>query len=368
MTAEERRQVAIFEERPGANIHALWIRLRSGSYHPPAETKTLKTNKGRQTCQITDLVAQKVMATALAGQIAFSTTHPSANPAENIALAKLHSATWPWAVTIKSFAQALDIEVGNLLSLLSKGPAAPWVLLYLRRWLSIEGVQCYPMLATPITSVIIYHAFDRWIDENHPSVKFEKSQQAIICHLASYSMAAALKTQVDDRLIRLGVKGGIQVKIVHCKKGIWQDGKIATRFEFLGYTFRPRQIAAGDATNTIFSPAISAGAKIAIWRQVRKWNHHYWVQLEIEQIAASINPQINQWIYAYGLYGARELKRTLDAINRKLVAWIRCKHKDMRRGKRKAAIYLESIATRLPQLFAHWKYGALPRKASKMKS
>ena len=76
-------------------------------------------------------------------------------------------------------------------------------------------------------------------------------------------------------------------------------------------------------------------------------------------IAKPLNAKLRGWIAYYGKYSIRSLRNTLMMIDRKLIKWLRRKHKI---GYRKSVAKLNMIKQANPALFYHWKNGILLKR------
>lgn len=134
-----------------------------------------------------------------------------------------------------------------------------------------------------------------------------------------------------------------------------------TRFDFLGYTFRPRRSKNRWGKYFInFSPGISAQSGKAIRQEVRSWKLHLRSDKSLLDLARMFRAQIQGWINYYGRFYKSALYPTLRHINRKLSLWAMRKYKKLKRHRRRAEHWLGKIAKSNPGLFAHWKLGVRP--------
>ena len=86
-------------------------------------------------------------------------------------------------------------------------------------------------------------------------------------------------------------------------------------------------------------------------REVKLWRN---TEVEMPSIAKLLNAKLRGWIASYGKYSIRSLRNTLMMMDRKLIKWLRKKHKI---GYRKSVAKLNSIRQANPELFYHWKMG-----------
>jgi len=152
--------------------------------------------------------------------------------------------------------------------------------------------------------------------------------------------------------------------------GLLQDrGKDSTRrgsyeherFDFLGYTFRPRlsrSKTGGQFVN--FLPAVSDDARKRLRREVRRWRLHLRPDKTLTDLARIFNPIIQGWISYYGRFYRSVLVKVLRRINAHLVRWAMTKYKRLRRHPAKARRFLVDVFRRQPGLFAHWRFGVRP--------
>ena len=127
------------------------------------------------------------------------------------------------------------------------------------------------------------------------------------------------------------------------------------KFDFLGYTFRPRLSRRRPGTFGVsFSPAASDKALKAIRQTVRSWTLHERSDKTLDDLARMFNASIRGWINYYGCYYKSALYPTLRHIDGILARWAPRKFKSLRRHQRRTQQWLARIARRQPTLFAHW--------------
>ena len=154
--------------------------------------------------------------------------------------------------------------------------------------------------------------------------------------------------------------GGIPVAHLsptsHCKDSNRKGSHEHERFDFLGYTFRPRCVRNGQGELfTSFTPAVSDEAAKAIRRTIRRWRLHLWTGSNLSEIARTCNMIVRGWINYYGHFYPTALNASLRSIDRYLVRWARRKYKRLKRSPRRTWQLLINVATREPELFAHWQ-------------
>jgi RNA-directed DNA polymerase len=378
--------IADFEKNLKSNLYKIWNRMSSGCYLP-SHVKLVeipKSNGGKRPLGIPtveDRVAQMVVVMTIepfiephfhADSYAYRKNKSAHDALET---AKKRSYTFHWVVDldIKGFFNNIDHDL--LIKALARHVTSKWAMMYIKRWLTVpyqlkDGSQVQRNKGVPQGSVVgpilanlfLHYVFDDWMNRNHSNLSFERYADDTIVHCVSLKQAQFIKKAIQKRLADCKLElNETKTKIVYCRKNHREIEHECIQFDFLGYTFRPRR--AIDVHGEVFlnfSPAISKSARTKIWKTIREWNHHYWVQLTLEEIAKQINPVIQGWINYYGKYNIKVLKNILQRINLKLSRWVRNKFKGFRKFKTKAIYRLGDIALAKPNLFAHWTWGAKP--------
>ena len=195
-----------------------------------------------------------------------------------------------------------------------------------------------------------------WMHRNHPDISFERYADDAICHCNSEEQATALRQALESRFCECGLTlHPEKTKIVYCRDDDRRQAYPSHRFDFLGYTFRPRlSRRCGDRIGVTFSPAVADKALKAIRQTVRRWVLHERSDKSLEDLARMFNPHIRGWINYYGRYYNSALYPTLRHIDSILARWAHRKFKFLRRHRRRTRQWLERIARRQPSLFAHW--------------
>jgi group II intron reverse transcriptase/maturase len=381
--------IAAFEERLQDNLYKLWNRMSSGSYFPPP-VRTVAIPKGDGGVRVlgvptvADRVAQTVVRQRLEPLVE-PHFHPdsygyrprrSALQAVGVCQRRSWQQDWVIDLDIAAFFDTLDHEL--LLKAVRKHTEERWVLLYIERWLvapvqaedgtqeerrqgSPQGSAISPLLA----NIYLHYAFDAWMHQRYPSVRFERYCDDIVVHATDRQQAELILAAIAERLAacKLAVNRE-KTRIVHCQDDRRRGGggDSPTRFDFLGYTFRARSCKDRRTGKSFlgFNPAMSEAAKKRIGQVIRRWRLHCRSDLNLTDLAQRINPVVRGWIAYYGRYFPSVVTPILKRINAYLMRWAQRTYKRLHRHPRRAWRFLATVATREPELFAHWAYGVRP--------
>jgi RNA-directed DNA polymerase len=268
----------------------------------------------------------------------------------------------------QSFFDSLDHEL--VLKAVSAHTDQRWVLLYVDRWLKApvqqedgtlvardrgtpQGSAISPVLA----NLFLHYAFDAWMAREFPAVPFERYADDIVVHCISERQARSVLDAITTRMESLGLAlNPDKTRIVYCKRSQRKGSHEHERFDFLGFTFRPR--AAHNGRGELFTgflPAISDDAAKKIRRTIKRWRLHMWSGTPLTEIAREINTIVHGWINYYGRFYPSMLAKSLGNIDIYLVRWAMRKYKRLRPRRMRAWEFLRHVATREPELFAHWK-------------
>jgi RNA-directed DNA polymerase len=152
-----------------------------------------------------------------------------------------------------------------------------------------------------------------------------------------------------------------KTRIVYCKDASRKGSSEHERFDFLGFTFRPRMSRNKSGQCFVsFSPATSDNAAKKIRETIRKWRLHLRSDKSLNDLAHGSNDVVRGWINYYGYFYKSALYPSLKQLNEYLVRWAMRKYKKLKQHPTRARSWLAQIAQREPNLFAHWKFGLLP--------
>jgi len=177
-----------------------------------------------------------------------------------------------------------------------------------------------------------------------------------VCHCRTEAQAQRVRQELEQRFAACRLELHPQkTKVVYWKDDDRRGHYPQERFDFLGYTCRPRRSKHRWGKSFVnFSPAASAEAMRDVRRELRHWHLHTRSDKSLEDLSRMFHPVLRGWInYSSRLYKAA-LYPTFQHLDRLLVRWAMRKYKRLRGHQRRAAHWLRRIARGQPDLFAHW--------------
>jgi len=380
------QSIAEFEGALKSNLYKLWNRMSSGSYFPPP-VRTVEIPKDDGGIRplgiptVADRVAQMVVKLYLEPEVEpyfHSDSYgyrPGKSAVEAVGVARQRCFNYDWVVDldIKGFFDNLNHEL--VMRAVRKHTDCKWILLYIERWLKApaqlqDGTLASRDKGTPqggvisplLANLFLHYAFDEWMKRICPRIPFERYADDIIVHCVSEQQAKWLKVKIEERLSQCGLELHPQkTKIVYCKDDRRKGEHQNERFDFLGYTFRPRGAKRRMGGYFIcFCPAVSDKASKEICRVMRSWHIHRCNGMSLEEISRYCNPILRGWINYYGQYYRSALHRVFRIFNNILVRWAMRKYRRFKFHKTRAAHWLNKISLQQPSQFAHWQMGSRP--------
>ena len=377
----DEESIADFEKDLKNNLYKIWNRMSSGSYFPPAVRLVEIAKKGGGLRElgvptVSDRIAQMVAKMYFEPEVdhyfhADSYGYrPGKSAIEAVGVARKRCWRYNWVVDldIKGFFDNIDHEL--LMRAVRKHTDNKWLLLYIERWLkapvqvadgtlvsrekgSPQGSVISPLLA----NLFLHYAFDEWMRRNYDNIPFERYADDILAHCKSEKQARGIKTVIEKRLNQCGLElHPEKTKIVYCKDSFRKGNYPNKKFDFLGYTFRPR--LSKDRYGKFFVgflPAVSTEAAKSMRRTIRSWRIHRMTEKSIKDLACMFNPVIRGWINYYGQFYKSALYPIFNQLNGALQRWAMRKYKKLRRRRRRAFHWLGRIAKQMSYLFAHWR-------------
>lgn len=371
-----------FERNLKRNLYRIWNRMSSGTYFPPPvlQVSIPKRDGGERNLgipTISDRIAQTVVKLSLEPLVE-PCFHPdsygyrprrSALDAVGRARERCWKFNWVLDLDIRSFFDSLAHDL--VMRAVKRFTDCRWVLLYVERWLVAplqheDGTLVARAMGTPqggvisplLANIFLHLAFDTWMQEEHPGVLFERYADDVLVHCTTAEHAARMRVAIEARLARckLALHEG-KTKVVYCKDANRPDRWEHEKFDFLGFTFRPRRARNRHGKYFVsFSPAVSARAAKQMRQTIRRdWRLTHRTDKELSDLAHMFNPILRGWINYYGRFYRSAMVQALWTLNPTLTMWAQRKYKTLKGHRTRATRWLGGVARRDPTLFAHWQ-------------
>jgi RNA-directed DNA polymerase len=366
------------------NLYKLWNRMSSGSYFPPpVRAVPIPKKSGGQRIlgvpTVTDRVAQMVVKQLIEADLepVFLTDSygyrpgKSALDAVGVTRERCWKYNWILEFDIKGLFDNIDHEL--LLRAVRKHVACKWALLYIERWLTApmrreDGTLVERKCGTPqggvvspiLSNLFMHYAFDLWMARTHPDLPWCRYADDGLVHCRTEQEAQAVKDELQARLAECHLEmHPTKTKIVYCRDRNRKDKYPNTKFDFLGYCFRPRLVRNSRNGRLFwgFNPAVSPSALKEMRAAIRDLDLLRQTQASVEEIGRQINPLLRGWIEYYGRYSPSALAPLLRYVNQRLLAWAMRKFKNFRFHRVRASHFMQRLARESASLFVHWQIG-----------
>jgi RNA-directed DNA polymerase len=318
-----------FEQDLEGNLYKLWNRLSSGSYMPPpVRAVEIPKADGRSVSvlgvpTVADRVAQTVVKLYLEPSVE-PVFHPdsygyrpgrSAHDALGVCRERCWKFDWAIDLDVRAFFDSLDHRLA--LRAVAHHTSERWILLYVERWLKAplqrrggalvardRGTPQGSAISPLIANIFLHYALDAWMSREFPAVPFERYADDVIVHCTTQRQAQHVLGAITQRMAQLGLEiHPAKTRIVYCRDANRRGSHEHERFDFLGYTFRPRiAVGRGGVIFTSFCPAVSDDAAKAIRRQIKRWRLHLHSTHTLSDLARAINPIVRGWLGYYGRF------------------------------------------------------------------
>ena len=378
----DKQSIKEFEKNKSDNLYKIWNRMSSGTYFPPpVKAVAIPKSDGKQRIlgipTVSDRVAQTVVKRHLEPEIdpRFHNDSygyrpgKSAQDALKVCRERCWKYDWVIDLDIKGFFDNIDHEL--MLMALEFHTREKWIHLYIKRWLQVptqtedgqlikrgKGTPQGGVISPLLANIYLHHAFDDWMRRHYSKAEFERYADDVIIHCRTLEEAVQILKSVENQLKEWSLElNPDKTKIVYCKKDGRNEEYDETKFDFLGFTFRPRQAKTRKGELFLnFLPAIANKSCTKINRAIRNWKIHRQTSRTISEIAEEYNAIIRGWINYYGRFYKSAMYNSLRNIDRYLIRWLVKKYKRLKGSFRKASNLLIRIKKGKPDLFVHWKY------------
>jgi group II intron reverse transcriptase/maturase len=366
------------------NLYKIWNRMSSGSYFPPAVRAVAipKKNGGQRILGIptvADRVAQMVVKKIVERELEpiflpdsyGYRTNKSALDAIGVTRTRCWQYDWVLEFDIRGLFDNIDHSL--LLKAVRKHVTCEWALLYIERWLTApmlleDGTWVERTRGTPqggvvspvLANLFMHYVFDTWMARGYRDLPWCRYADDGLVHCRTEAEAVAMKAALAARLAECQLEmHPDKTKIIYCKDGKRRNKYPNTKFDFLGYGFRPRVVVnrRDKSVFTSFGPQVGASSLKAMRQKVRDLNLRKQTHVTLAEIALKINPILQGWLNYYGRYCPSALDPVWRYVNATLVAWVKRKYKRYKGRKTQASLMISSIAIKRRNLFVHWRLG-----------
>ena len=373
-----------FDENLKDNLYKLWNRMASGSYFPPAvrAVEIPKKQGGKRTLGIptvADRIAQavvKLIFEPLVEPYFHQDSYgyrPNKSALEAVGITRERCWKYDWVLEydIKGLFDNINHEL--LMRAVRKHTTNKWVILYIERWLKapmqdikrnlIERTCGTPqggVISPVLSNVFLHYVFDAWMTRYYLDVPWCRYSDDGLMHCRTeqeaQQMMEAIKQRFEECKLELHPE---KTKIIYCKDRKRKGDQKNTKFDFLGYTFRPRAVK-DTRKNEVFlgyGPGVSNKALTSMRERIKKSGFGRRTEISLNEIAEQYNPIIQGWINYYGKFTKSAMNKIFRYFNQTLVKWAMHKYRKFKRHKTRASNFIENIKKRERNLFVHWKYG-----------
>lgn len=363
-------------------LYVIWNRMASGSYFPSAVREVEIPKKDGKTRKlgiptVRDRIAQQVVKTYMEERIDrhFHENSYGYRPMKSSrqALTAVREnclkEDWVLDMDISKFFDEIDHEL--MLKAVEAMLPEKWVRMYVERWLKMKVVKTDGSVVdkgnkgTPqggvispiLANLFLHYGLDKWLQKNHPETKFVRYADDAIIHCKDKETAEQMKEAITARMQEIGLRlNAEKTKIVYCKDYRRQEKQEKVEFGFLGFSYRPRMAKSrqNGKSYTTFTPEISKDNQKKIRDGIKESVQWRNTSQTIEQIAWRLNSRLRGWLNYFGLFGKRELRKTMLYLEWRLVKWIGRKHKV---GMKASLDLLQNAKLHNRKLFYHWEAG-----------
>jgi len=371
-------------------LYPLWNRMASGSYFPKAVRQTLiPKGEGKMRAlgipTVVDRVAQQVVATELERIVdkTFSDNsfgyRPNKSAHEAVEQCRISCMKYSWVIDIdiKGFFDNIDHEL--LMQAVQWHTDRKHILLYCKRWLEApiqlpdgtvrqtqgKGTPQGGVISPVLANIFLDVVFDKWMEKQNPEFVFERYADDIVVHCHHLKEALRLLEAIKERFkaCKLEVNRS-KTKVVYCRRNQKKQPPFNVRyqkFDFLGFTFKPRISQERGKLKVGFSPAISQKSTARINDELRKLKIHRWTHFNLSRVGELLKSKIRGWLNYYSKFRKSEMRHLFRNLNKRLAKWVSNKYRRFRRRHWYYAYkHLQGIAKLYPYMFEHCKVCFLP--------
>ena len=287
--------------------------MSSGSYHPTSVLEVeIPKDDGRKRKlgipTVRDRICQQVIKDYLEGRFEaeFSEHSYGYRPLKNT-----HQALTAVRKNVREYAWVIDMDISGffdnmshelLMKAIEQHVEEKWVKMYITRWLESpiedreknkrfregKGTPQGGVISPLLANLFLHYAFDKWLGNQYPQLKFVRYADDIVVHCKSQEEAEKVLESIRERLTECRLELNEQkTKIVYCKMPTERRRFETVKFDFLGFSFQPRPTAESKTGKLFlgYDCAISQKSEKKIAETSRRSNFHEWTRSDINRIA-----------------------------------------------------------------------------------
>lgn len=374
-----------FDADRSQHLYKLWNRMASGSYFPPPVKEVEVPKKDGKVRKlgiptIGDRVAQMAVKDYLESRFEqiFSPHSYGYRPKRNAHQAlesvreNCRKTDWVIDLDIKGFFD--NIDHNKLMLAVEKHVPEKWCIMYILRWLQMpvltksgelilkqgKGTPQGGVISPLLANLFLHYAMDMWLEQTHPTVSYVRYADDAILHCRNKAQAEDVLKTLKERMLKCGLElHPEKTKLVYCKDYRRQENHEMVKFDFLGYSFQPRNTKSKRTGKLFvgFDCAISISSKKRIADKMKELDIVHLTHKSIVGVAIYLDPFIRGWVNYYGRFRIGALKPIFQQVRNRLIMWARKRYKRYKTSLNSAFDWLNRIKEQFPNLFYHWKLG-----------
>ena len=309
------------------NLYKIWNRMSSGTYFPPPvkAVPIPKTSGGERipgVPTVSDRIAQMVVKLVFEPSIESHFLpdsygyRPNKSALDAIGITRQRCWRYDWILEYDICGLFDNLDHSLLMKAVKKHTDNKWVILYIERWLktpmqfpdgSLEqrtkGVMQGGVISPCLSNLYLHYVFDIWMLKHHSTTPWCRYADDGLAHCKTESQAQQLLVELRKRFEDCGLElHPDKTKIVYCKDDNRRKTYPETKFVFLGYEFRCREVrnTKNDEVFRSFTPAVSKTAVKLMRAKIRNSNIRKRTDLSLDDIAKEYNPILRGWLNYYG--------------------------------------------------------------------
>ena len=368
------------------NLYKIWNRMSSGTYFPPpVKAVPIPKKSGGERIlgvpTVSDRIAQMVVKLLFEPCIEEHFLpdsygyRPNKSALDAVGITRQRCWRYDWVLEYDIRGLFDNLDHSLLMKAVKKHTDNKWILLYIERWLktpmqfpdgSLEqrtkGVMQGGVISPCLSNLYLHYVFDIWMTKHHSPIPWCRYADDGLAHCKTEFQAQQLLESLRKRFEECGLElHPDKTKIVYCKDDTRRNNYPNTKFVFLGYEFRRREVRNTKSNRVFlnFTPAVSKAEVDLMRAKIRNSNLRKRTDLNLDDIAREYNPILRGWLNYYGKYNRSSMYQVLRHFNKTLVTWSMRKFKKLKGRKIRAGEFLMKIAKRQSHLFAHWKIGMI---------